>query len=179
MTDKPTIDETYSRAGNTSDLTVEARQRGAGDVMIAAGWSDSRIGSALLRLQSEADGAQRKANATDMMLIAGRLAGLKPLVTVLAARALLWAEPPSRPETLAREVLLWWLDQTCKLCHGRRWVVIPGAPALSNRNCPRCHAIGTMPVPYGFMGRKLATTMDTCLSTARGQINARLRNYHK
>lgn len=51
--DKPGVDEQYQTAGNTSDLTVEADRRGAGDVMIAAGWSPSRVGMALLRLHSE------------------------------------------------------------------------------------------------------------------------------
>ena len=59
MTDKPTIDETYSRAGNTSNLTVEADRRGAGDVLIAAGMvglSPSKsLGMALMRLHSEYD----------------------------------------------------------------------------------------------------------------------------
>jgi hypothetical protein len=51
--EKPGIQEQYETAGNTSDLTVEADRRGAGDVMIAGGWSSSRVGMALLRLHSE------------------------------------------------------------------------------------------------------------------------------
>jgi hypothetical protein len=58
-TDKPGVDEQYQVAGNASNLTVEADRRGAGDVLIAAGWSESRVGMALLRLHSEWDRAAK------------------------------------------------------------------------------------------------------------------------
>lgn len=57
--DKPGIEEQYQTAGNTSNLTVEADRKGAGDVIIAAGWSSSRVGMALLRLHSEWDRAEK------------------------------------------------------------------------------------------------------------------------
>lgn len=50
------IEERYEVAGNTSDLTVTEESRGAGDMLIAAGWSPSRTGMALLRLHSEWSG---------------------------------------------------------------------------------------------------------------------------
>jgi hypothetical protein len=62
-TEKPGVEEQYSVAGNTSDLTVEADRRGAGDVMIAAGWNESRLGMALLRLHSEWNGLAKPRRA--------------------------------------------------------------------------------------------------------------------
>ena len=60
MSDNPfTLDERYTSATVTSNLRVEADKRGAGDVLIAFGWSASRIGAALLRLHSEWDGVSR------------------------------------------------------------------------------------------------------------------------
>lgn len=55
MTDcvKPGIDERYLVAGNASDLSVRTEQSGPVDLLIAAGWSQSRLGSAALRLHSE------------------------------------------------------------------------------------------------------------------------------
>lgn len=53
VNERADVEEVYQVAGNTSDLRVVADRRGAGDVLIAAGWSESRVGMALLRLHSE------------------------------------------------------------------------------------------------------------------------------
>lgn len=73
--DRPGVEERYQTAGNTSDLSVKAERGGAGDVMIAAGWSASRVGMALLRLHSEWDGAAKPKRPTLAMVqaIADRL----------------------------------------------------------------------------------------------------------
>ena len=57
--ERPDVEEQYQTAGNTSNLTVEADRKGAGDVIISAGWSPSRVGMALLRLHSEWDSAAK------------------------------------------------------------------------------------------------------------------------
>lgn len=62
--DRPDIEEMYQSASNTSNLKVEAERRGAGDVLIAAGWSASRVGMALLRLHSEWDGSEKPPKPT-------------------------------------------------------------------------------------------------------------------
>lgn len=56
-----TIEERYSSATNASNLKVErdADRRNVADILIAAGWSRSRFGTALLRLQSEWDGSAK------------------------------------------------------------------------------------------------------------------------
>jgi hypothetical protein len=58
------IEERYTSATNTSDLTVDTRHRRPVDDIIAAGWSRSRIGAALLRLHSEWDGSEKPQKAT-------------------------------------------------------------------------------------------------------------------
>ena len=59
---RPTIDERYASATNTSDLTMDVQVssgvRAAG-VIIAAGWSRAKLGVSLLRLQSEWDGCEK------------------------------------------------------------------------------------------------------------------------
>lgn len=62
--DRPDIEERYQTAGNTSDLTVKADQGGAGDIIIAAGWSSGRVGMALLRLHSEWDSSEKPLKPT-------------------------------------------------------------------------------------------------------------------
>ncbi len=55
-----TIEEAYTSAASSSDLRCETRDgapRSDTDLLIAAGWSPSRVGAALLRLHTEWDGA--------------------------------------------------------------------------------------------------------------------------
>ena len=75
MSDFRTVDEAYSSAGNTSDLTVKAERRSDADVLIACGMTPGLLGAALLRLHSEWDGAAkpRKLTETDARLLYGSL----------------------------------------------------------------------------------------------------------
>ena len=52
-TEPPGVEEQYLTACNTSNLTVEERVKGAGDLLIASGWAPHSVGKALLRLASE------------------------------------------------------------------------------------------------------------------------------
>ncbi|PUA95505.1 hypothetical protein C8C99_0305 [Acidovorax sp. 107] len=59
--DRRTIEESYASATASSDLRCDTREgapRSDTDLLIAAGWSPSRIGAALLRLHTEWDGAE-------------------------------------------------------------------------------------------------------------------------
>lgn len=175
--DRPGIEEQYQTAGNTSNLTVEAERRGAGDVLIAAGWSPSRIGSALLRLHSEYDGGEksqrRGAGKTDAILLAGRLKSLPGIMVQVTSKAREWGQ--DAPESGARAAILWWLDRTCRRCHGRRYELIPGAPSLSSRACTSCRGSGEASVPNGQDGRRIANFLDDCVQRARQDIKRRLR----
>lgn len=59
-TKSPTIDERFASATNSRDLSLDARVIGDADYLIAAGWSDTRLGMALMRLRSEWDSAARQ-----------------------------------------------------------------------------------------------------------------------
>ena len=59
MSEVMTIDEKYVSATISTNLRVEAEKGGAADVLIAAGWSPSHLGSALMRLQSEFDSIEK------------------------------------------------------------------------------------------------------------------------
>ena len=59
MTDARTVDEAYSSACNTSNLSVKAEQRNDADVLISSGMTPGLLGSALLRLHSEWDGTAK------------------------------------------------------------------------------------------------------------------------
>lgn len=59
-----TVEESYTVACSTSDMRVEAERRGDADVIIAAGWSPSRLGGALRRLHGEWDMVEHPARPT-------------------------------------------------------------------------------------------------------------------
>ena len=65
MSDFRTIDESYSSACNTSDLTVKAERRSDVDTLIACGMTPGLLGAALLRLHSEWDGTAKPRKLTE------------------------------------------------------------------------------------------------------------------
>lgn len=73
-----TIDERYTSATNASNLKVERdhQRRNVADILIAAGWSRGRFGTALMRLQSEWDGCAkpRPMSAAAIKVLAGTFA---------------------------------------------------------------------------------------------------------
>lgn len=83
--EKRGIDETYTSACSTSDLRVEADRPGDADVLIASGWSPTRIGSALLRLHSEFDRAEMPTKPTRKRIEALAVALRRPHVGICAA----------------------------------------------------------------------------------------------
>jgi hypothetical protein len=63
-TERPDLIERYESACNASSLKVEERTAGPADLLIAAGWSPSRIGMGLIRLASEWDSAAKPRRMT-------------------------------------------------------------------------------------------------------------------
>jgi hypothetical protein len=216
---RPGVDEQYQTAGNTSDLTVEADRRGAGDVLIAAGWNQSRVGMALLRLHSEwnALAKPKRANHQALEALATRFKAddaqaraaaerkgerytapkesaaeratkeaqrwyaneLRLMAQGLKSRAVVWEQighwiaiKGIGPE-VAAEALLHWLDPTCRVCDGHGLRKVPNQPALSAKQCHKCHGTGHTPHPHG--SAKLLVWMDDCVQKARQSLRKRLR----
>lgn len=149
-------EEKYLRATATSNLRVEADVIGSADVLIAAGWSASRIGSALMRLHTKPDTAS--------------LALVHEQVAMQAVRFKI-----ARPDVVASSVVAWWLSRLCRECHGLKFELIPGTPTLSDKACPACKGTGEAPMPNEREGRKLASFLDYCKSAAVDAIKRRLR----
>lgn len=55
-----TTEEAYCSATTADNLRVAVDTQGDADILIAAGWSKSRLGAALMRLRSEWDAASRR-----------------------------------------------------------------------------------------------------------------------
>lgn len=203
---RPGTEEVYARAGTTSNLRVQAERAGSADVLIAAGWSPSRIGMALLRLHTEWDaaGKPRKPGKTAIEVLAltlplsrgrpdvvraavlangwylhelhevvGRLKMLPDVRRELVLQAEKWGIEDSAD--VAPAAIMYWLDQTCRTCSGLKWMLIPGAPALSNRHCRACHGSGVASVPHGQAGRRLCNFLDDCVSRAQQSLRNRLQ----
>jgi hypothetical protein len=79
-TETPTVDEQYSTAVAARSLLIDPVHRTQADVIIAAGWSHARIGTALMRLRTEWDASARphKPTQAHVAAFAGTLDG-KPL----------------------------------------------------------------------------------------------------
>jgi len=138
-----TTEEKYLIASNTSNLRVLAESVGAGDVLIAAGWSKSRIGSVLMRLHTKPTRDNLELTHTQVTLEAIRINA-------------------ERPEAVASAVIAWWLNRLCKTCHGRKFGTIENTPTLSAIECPACHGSGEARIPHGEIGRRLASWLDEC-----------------
>lgn len=175
--ERPDVSERYETATNASRLLLEEHRTGAADVLVAAGWSPTRIGMALLRLHSEWSSASvrgqregRVVSPTDMRLLAN---GLKSRGAVWAQLSPWLAVKEIDPEIGAR-ALLHWIAPTCTVCNGHGLLKVPNQPALSARQCRKCHGTGKKLAPHGS-GRVLEY-LDYCVGLARGSLKRRLRN---
>jgi len=222
--EKRGVEEAYQVAGNTSDLRVEGDTKGDADLIIAAGWSPSRVGMALLRLHSEwdkaekpqrpsprhidllADTLQQYAETTvkgkvvkvavfspaqlrerarkqaqdwymhEMAKLVNKLKSLPAVRSQLTTYVPKWGIAEASMKVPA--VIAYWLDQTCRGCHGLKFQRIDGAPTLGTKVCRSCGGTGVAPVPHGQEGRRVANYMDDCVQKARTSIRNRLLPSH-
>lgn len=79
MTDRTTLTERLTRAGNSSDLSVRVEARGDADYLIAAGLASNKIGRYVYQLMTEWDASAkpRPVSDTDIERIAERLPRIK------------------------------------------------------------------------------------------------------
>jgi hypothetical protein len=214
--DRPSIDERYTSATNATSLVVVPERSGAGDMLIAAGWSRNRLGTALMRLVSEWDASEkpRPVSREGIERVARDIAASSPGRTAddvtdtdrrearaQAARWLLheqkilmgklktlpevrrgliaWITEQNLPEPqqTAVESLSWWLDATCRTCHGKRWQEIKDTARLSDKVCPACRGSGERPRPGGMQTNRVLVMMDDCVNHARSLMAKKLRRF--
>jgi hypothetical protein len=207
-TERPNIEERYTSATDSSNLRLDDNKGGDADLLIAAGWSPSRLGAALMRLHSEWDGAEKPQRPTaqaiealastypsnlpllkrlamakdeagqwygaEIRRLVGKLKCLPAVRQQVAVKATLWKV--AMPTEFAGSVLLYWLDQTCQTCDGRKWQGLPGAPGLSNKVCTACSGAGIARPPGGDDGRRMLNYIDECVGKGRTSIKNRLHN---
>lgn len=178
------ITERYITANNATSLVADADSvRGNVDVLIAAGWSKSPLGLALLRLVSEYDAAVKRRGVLrqnadaekngGVLNLFAQLRSLESAVYGVEMQAQHWEISSPREKSIA--VVLHWLDHTCRACDGSKFQRIPNTPALSVKVCKCCRGTGVVRIPFGEDGRRLANYIDDCLHSARNSIKKRLR----
>lgn len=149
-------EERYLVASQTSNLRVVSEVFGAGDILIASGWSPNRIGAALMRLHSKPTRDNLDKVHTQVALEANRL-------------------NIANPDAVASDVLAWWLNRICPTCFGRKFDKIENTPSLSDIECPKCHGSGEKTIPHGKAGKIMADWLDWCKSKHADMIRRRLR----
>ena len=161
-TDTPTIAERYITATQSSNLRCETRADapiGHTGMLIAVGWSPSRIGAALMRLQTKADRS-----------------GLEQVHEQIMIQAVKWNI--ERPAAVSAAVLAWWLNHVCGVCRGQRMEAIAGTPSLSSRPCKACKGTGEAKLAYGDGARRLAEWVENCKDHSVASVRKRLHAAH-
>lgn len=165
-----TIREAYALATASSSITVTTLHRTAADYLIASGWTPSRMGWILRRVQAEWDAAigRRRMSEADFKLFVNALQTLptaRRMVTDWCAR-----KGIAKPEEVAGAALRWWLDNTCQHCHGRGFDLIPGAPVLGSE-CRHCNGTGRRKEPANAY--RVIDMFEECV----GYDTAKMRGY--
>ena len=158
----PDVAERYITAAQSSNLRCDTREDapiGSTGILIAVGWSPSRVGAALMRLHSKTDRN-----------------GLEQVHAQLMLQAEYWGI--ERPAAVSAAVLSWWLHRVCPVCHGVRFEAIAGTPSLSSRPCRACKGTGEAKLAYGDNGKRLAEWLDVCRVHATASVKKRLHAMH-
>jgi hypothetical protein len=201
--ERPGIEEQYTVATNTSNLRLDVREgspQRAADIIIAAGWNESRIGGALLRLHTEFDGSEKPRLATredflppgkhgkderkaasrrahefnlhELGLLLQKLKSLPDVRQQMTIQMVKWNVQDA--EIKAVEIVRWWLAQACPECGGTKFKVAEGTGRHTGKACGECYGTGKRELPYGQEGRRLANFMDQCVERARAGIGRHL-----
>ena len=191
------VDEAYASAMSSTNLRVESACKGDADLLIAAGWSHSRVGAALIRLHSEWDGAARgrvlgaadferrakagqaaeersraqgeamAVNEQEARLLFAKLKTLPAVQEQLSLQLARWQVPDAT--NAAGVMARWWLQRRCGACSGT------GLVQRAGKVCKHCSQ-GEKRPPMGELGKRAANYMDDCVQRARASIGKALRN---
>lgn len=199
--EKRGVEEAYTSAMTSSNLRVEADRPSDADVIIAAGWNQSLIGGALLRLHTEFDASEKlrlakqeqflapgkstkeqraaaarqahEFNLHETGLLLGKLKALPDVRMQVTLQMAKWQI--SDAEDKATQIIRWWLSQRCPACNGTKFQVVEGTNRHSAKVCRSCMGTGLREIPHGQIGRKTANWMDQCVERAKASISRRMR----
>lgn len=175
MTDTPTVPERYATAATTSDLSVSLERRTDADVLMAAGMSAGKDRRAALALSVYRAG------------VTGDHSGILPMANELADwlsnRLARERRKPMRRSyrvTLALGVMQHWFNPVCRHCDGRGFLLVEGAPVLSDHECTHCHGTGKRNLSddigyeHAEIGRWLSGELDRLVSLVHAEMAKKL-----
>lgn len=131
------IQDRYATAVHSSNLKSEAKTyQSDSDVLGAYGLAGklNPLATALERLFTGDNSAAREIVSIMAALSWGKAKSLKVKQTRVQS------------EDMARMVLAWHRDGTCKPCGGHGYDVVPGTKTISDTECKHCH--GTRKIPF-------------------------------
>jgi hypothetical protein len=147
MTEPTTFQDRYSSAVRSANLKSQpGTTRSDADILGAAGIAAKRspLAIALLRLFAGDNHASR-----DIVL------QLAQMLVGKAWHAKRFSLPRTEAEDIAKAVLAWHRDGTCRPCGGHGYTAVEGAPTISDHQCPVCRGTGRMPFDRHFKGSQL------------------------
>lgn len=174
---RPSIDERYMRATQSSHLEVSNERTGDVDLLIASGWIGAdNLGALLFRLRTEFDAVNRvelRNAATSLIARTLTLMQLRSLPStrdalgryaVRAATLTKFMRDDRGVMKVAGRALDLWLDPMCPACDGRGFNGRPGEPRLM---CTQCGGSTHRPLKLDHnddgqrFGRYLMNAMDS------------------
>jgi hypothetical protein len=138
MTGHSSVLERLGVAYGSSDLSFDSNHRNDLDFVVAAGIAASRYGKAASPVMRV-----HYANSPADLNFAFR-AVISMVRRFNAKRN--WRLNGKSMQVVALHALSHHVDPICPHCHGRKFELIEGAPALSARACRHCHGTGRRPV---------------------------------
>ncbi|MGL4480440.1 MAG: hypothetical protein ACRCVK_19730 [Aeromonas veronii] len=171
-----TIEERYGNAVEATDLTLRFERGGPLDVLTAAGMVGARrpLSLSVWRWIYGEDHNERHA------VLAGLLKWAKKRGRRCHWRGAWQSECVRVVVTVAD----WYSDKTCRHCHGTRYEVIPGTPALSDEPCQVCHGSGERSLDKLLMqfgpdwigrGHDMRSHLDVLISDAAHDMLKKMR----
>jgi hypothetical protein len=138
MSERPTAFERLSIAVGSSNLTMDTIHRGDLDFIVALGIASARNGavaSSLMRLHLASTPAALKTAYASVLGLTKRFNSKRN-----------WRLSGRSMQVVALQALAHHIVPVCQHCHGRKFELIEGAPALSAKVCKHCHGTGRRPV---------------------------------
>jgi hypothetical protein len=138
MTERPSAFERLSVAVGSSDLTMDTIHRGDLDFIVALGIASARNGAvagSLMRLHLASTPAALKTAYASVLNLVKKFNAKRN-----------WRLAGRSMQVVALQALAHHIVPVCQHCHGRKFELIEGAPALSAKVCKHCAGTGRRPI---------------------------------
>ena len=134
MSERPSVLERLSTAMGSSDLSMDMIHRGDLDFIVALGIASSRhsaVAGPMMRLHLASTPAALRGAFQSVLGMVKRMNAKKN-----------WRLNTRSLQVVALNALSHHINPICPACHGRKYELIEGAPALSATACKVCHGTG-------------------------------------